>query len=116
MPLDNDITAFKLDSLSRKLEDVSQKVNNIDDAIRGNGKPGIVLQLAQVRRDIEELRYKTEQVILEQEQAKAERQAHQEEISSLMNKARGILIGVGLAGATGGGGIVLLIKGLLGGP
>lgn len=117
-----EITSFKLDTLSRKIDELAHKVDGLDRTLRGNGTPGLLLRVAEINRDIAELQKQKERASadiislrIELEQAKKERTELKSYQAELSNKAKGIVIGAGLAGTGVGGTVVYILQSLLGG-
>ena len=112
-----------------RLDDISNKVDDLIVAVKGNGKPGMVLnverlraEVAECNRQIAESNARREEAIRSQGELKKEIAAINDGIQQrklddarFKSRLKGVGIGAALVGMGGGGGLTLFFTQLLGG-
>lgn len=98
-----------------RLDEISTKVDALGESIKGNGKPGLVLQLSQIHRDVEAFKTDQERIRREIIELRQQNELRKEEMDSFKNRIKGAAIAISLFSIGSGGGLIVFLQQLIGG-
>jgi len=103
----------QLQLVAYRLNDISDKVDSLVSAVKGNGKPGMVMEIERLRANV--AKFESDVVANKRmiAEIKADMQERKVEDERLRSRLKGMAIGVTLAGLGGGGGLAVLLQNLV---